>query len=102
VPKKLYRLGECKRCGKCCYMYNLVTAPSLKRTITPEMRRVLKTSAGKNIVCRYLSYDKNKLATCLAFDKPERPTACSFHPGSPESLTEGCEGYTFIYERDNS
>ncbi len=82
------RSGECKRCGRCCHLANLLKAPALKGT---------QVSRIEGVVCKHLKIEEDGTATCTIFDQPNRPLACTLHPSSPDSLTEGCEGYYFIW-----
>jgi len=43
VTKQWLRIGECRRCGLCCYMKNLVTAPALQFKIDPKLAAFLET-----------------------------------------------------------
>lgn len=80
------RLGECKRCGRCCSLVNLLKAPVHASTVS---------NAGKDVRCKHLSMEGDA-ATCTIFGTDRRPPPCSLHPSSPESLTEDC-GYFFVW-----
>ncbi len=81
------RLGECRRCGKCCHLKTLLQAPIHIETSVSNLEAR----------CKHISFDENGLATCTIFDKDERPEACSLHPSSPKSLTSDECGYFFIF-----
>jgi len=104
ATKRLVRIGDCKRCGKCCYFSNLITAPSIKTAMSDEQKAVihnvlaLEKLTKSKVCCKHLKFDSDGLATCTLFGNPKRPLGCSIHPNSPESLTEGCEGFTFVWE----
>jgi hypothetical protein len=82
------RLGECRRCGQCCHLKNL-----LKSSVHQSGTQCSHPDA----VCKHLKMGvEGEEATCLIFGKPNRPIACSLHPSSPDSLTPGCS-YTFVW-----
>ena len=105
--KRLIRIGDCKRCGKCCFFSNLITAPAIQLTMSDEKRAAIHNMlafekiSGSRIHCVHLEFGSDGLAICKIFGKPERPIGCSIHPNSPESLTKGCEGFTFVWEEIN-
>ena len=102
--KRLIRIGDCKRCGKCCYFSNLITAPAIQNSMSDEQRAVihnmlaLEKITGAKVCCKHLVFNSDGLATCKLFGKSERPIGCLIHPNSTESLTDGCEGFTFVWE----
>lgn len=82
------RLGDCKRCGQCCHLRNL-----LKSSVHQSGTQC----SAPDAVCKHLKVDKDAMeTTCLIFGQPNRPVSCLLHPGSPDSLTPGCS-YTFIW-----
>jgi len=83
-----HRIGECKRCGRCCSLAGLLHAPVLHKA---------STNQTEGVVCKHLKFDESGLAVCSIFEKPERPQACIDHPNSPGSLVDIECGYFFIF-----
>jgi hypothetical protein len=102
MGKRLVRVGSCLQCGRCCYMTSLAKAPALARSLSPEVKAFLMTAEGQSIRCRHLDCNEEGKSICKVFGKSDRPAACSLHPSSPNSLTEGCKGYFFYCEEDES
>ena len=91
MAKVLVRTGQCDRCGKCCHLSNLLTAPAnsdIDLFVSPLMNFIR---------CTHFEYDEFGRATCKIFNDPNRPPCCALHPSSPASLIKGC-GYKFHYE----
>ena len=68
------RLGECKRCGLCCYVFN----------------RELKL-----VPCKHLSYDDNNLAVCALYGQKNRPERCINFPQKDHLYKYPNCGYTW-------
>jgi hypothetical protein len=100
VTKQWLRIGECRRCGLCCYMKNLVTAPALQFKIDPKLAAFLETEQGAQVACIHLEYDIGGQAVCTVYGSSRRPPSCTAHPSSPNSVTKGCIAFTFI-ERES-
>ena len=81
------RLGECKQCGKCCHLKELLKASVLLTTSVSD----------KDATCKHLIELEDGTAICAIFDSPDRPLACIDHPSSPASLTDEDCGYFFIF-----
>ena len=97
----LLREGKCLRCGKCCSLGYLAETIAFKRAQkSDKMEKFIseQSNNSKDIYCKHYDTD-NKL--CKVFNQTERPEACILHPGSPNSLIEGC-GYTFRFKRVTS
>lgn len=95
------RFGECKRCGKCCYMHFLATAPIMRMKLEqddPNLLKFLETDAGKVIRCIHFEYNEKGEGVCKLFNTDKRFQACIDHPSSPLSITEGCTAFTFVKE----
>ncbi len=94
----LLREGKCLRCGKCCSLGYLAETPSFKRAQKSDKIEKFISEQGdnsKNIYCKHYNMNNN---LCKVFNQIERPEACIQHPGSPDSLIEGC-GYTFRFKK---
>ena len=94
----LLREGKCLNCGKCCSLGYLAETTSFKKAQKSDKIEKFISEYGddsKDIYCKH--YDiENRL--CKVFNQPDRPEACTQHPGSPSSVIEGC-GYTFRFKR---
>jgi hypothetical protein len=98
--RRLVRIGECARCGLCCYMKNLVTAPALQFKVNPKLLAFLETEQGSQVCCIHLEYDIEGKSVCAIYGTSRRPPSCTAHPSSPNSVTKGCIAFTFI-ERES-
>jgi len=88
---RLYRIGSCKRCGKCCDPSTL--APRIAEYIA---RQVPFLVVGKP--CPHLKRNEDGTTTCLIYEK--RPKWCRDFPAEPADIAALPEcGYRFIDER---
>jgi len=84
-----WRIGSCRRCGKCCQTNTLLSH------IKEELE---KLGLRQDAVCPHLKHNLDGTTTCLIY--PRRPKFCREFPGSPADIAglPDC-GYRFIDER---
>ena len=89
----LKRIGECKRCGKCCTTFYLYQSMTLLEKVIIRWKLWRKgQSLNKDTSrCDKLRFRRRK-AICKKYDK--RPEFCKGYPDQP-TLIEGC-GFEFV------
>ena len=89
--KQLKRIGECKRCGRCCTYFTLLLKdspqePDLKKYfelhgITFEKdERTQQTRWIIPLKCKMLEYDENRPASCKLHGTDKKPLICRNAP----------------------
>jgi len=86
---KFYRIGSCKRCGKCCQA----------ATLWPDVARLFGIEdLVEDIICPHLKRNSDGTTTCLIY--PKRPKLCRDFPAEPADIANLPEcGYKFVDER---
>ena len=85
------RIGQCKRCGRCCQVKTLWKGLNRKTKIfLCILRPKLIFTKGR---CDHLKFE-NGMAKCEIYDK--RPLFCRLFPDEPADLVDDRCGYKFI------
>jgi len=102
------RIGECKRCGKCCQMGTLLTSLHFSEKIIggfiaqsvvagekekDAREQVLKFFNG---CCPSLIAGKDNTYRCSIYD--ERPLFCKEYPAEPADIISDDCGFRFVEE----
>lgn len=95
------RIGECKKCGKCCtHLYfgsNAALPEGMKEYLEWHGIEVKKFAENRhefkvNLKCKHLKADN----TCAIWGKPERPKFCADWL-EEKDLSHRCEGCGFNF-----